>query len=127
MKSLAFVVICVDSRHGSKTTGSLWRGNKKKARRKKRAINCMNKECIAVSNRESPRCRLRNGDVSIEQVQNFKYLESFSTEHGKFDTKIRKCIWREKDASQKRSKVIRNRKMLETKSVELLSNTNLLV
>ena len=66
---------------------------------------------MVVSRKDSPNCDLKFGDIKIKQVKKFRYLRSMLTKDGKCDTKIQRRIGIAKDAFQKLSKVLTNRKM----------------
>ena len=66
---------------------------------------------MVVSRKDSLKCELKFGDIKIKQVKKFNYLGSMLTEDGKCDTEIQRRIGIAKDAFQKLSKVLTNRKM----------------
>ena len=74
-------------------------------------IHCKKAECMVVSRKDSPKCDLKIGDIKIKQVKKFSYLGSMLTKDGKCDTEIQRRIGIAKDAFQKLSKVLTNRKM----------------
>ena len=79
-------------------------------------INCKKTECIVVCKRERPRCRLKIGEIEIKQVRKFNYLGRIITEDGKCDGKIRRRIGIAKEAFQKLSNNLCDRKLsMETK------------
>ena len=59
-------------------------------------------------------------DTKIKQVQKFKYLGSVLTEDGKCDAEIKRRIGLAKDAFQKLSKVLRDRKVSRTTKKRVL-------
>ena len=64
-----------------------------------------------VSRKNSPKCDLKIGDIKIKQVKMLSFLGNMLTEDGKCDTEIQRRIGIAKDAFQKLSKVLTNRKM----------------
>ena len=67
---------------------------------------------MVVRRKDSPKCKLKIGDIKIKQVKKFSYLGCMLTEDENCDTEIQRCIGRAKDAFQKLSKVLTNRKMI---------------
>ena len=93
------------------------------------SINCKKTECMVVSRKDSLKCELKIGDIKIKQVKKFSYLGSMLTEDGKCDTEIQRRIGIAKDAFQKLSRVLTNRKMtIKTKKrvLDCYVTTNLL-
>ena len=79
-------------------------------------INCKKTECMVVCKRERPRCRLKIGEFEIKQVGKYNYLGSIITEDGTCDTEIRRRIGIAKEAFQKLSDILCDRKLsMETK------------
>ena len=55
------------------------------SKKKGLTINCKKTECLVVTKKKSPKCRLHIGEAIIKQVEKFNYLGSYSTENGKCD------------------------------------------
>lgn len=74
--------------------------------------NCKKEGCTVVIKRKSPQCELQIVDTKIKQIQKYKYLGSGLTDDGKYDIEVRRHIGIAKNASQKLSKVLNDRKIL---------------
>ncbi|MGX9987587.1 reverse transcriptase domain-containing protein [Soonwooa purpurea] len=85
------------------------------------SINYKKTECMVISKKTNQKCTLQVGNTRIKQVQKFKYLGSVLTEDGKCDAEIKTRIGLARNAFQKLSKILKDRKVSRTTKKRVLN------
>ena len=80
-----------------------------------------NKTDIMVISRKAiiPTCQLKVKQNVIKQVHKFKYLGSWITSDGKYETEIKSCIAQAKTAFQKMRSIFRSKNILQELTLKL--------